>query len=262
MNLTSLKKLFAASFLFLITFFLALFLWLPRHYAVPVIMYHSIAVASDEPLNNVRPQIFARQMAYLKRHGYKVLSLDEYANGIREGKLFPHNSVVITFDDGFEDNYTNAWPILKKYGFPATIFVPTDSVGRSGRLTWAEVKEMSLNGITMGSHLKSEVYLPSVPVEVQRQELWESKKVLEANLGRPVLYLAYPVGGFTDGVKGLVQDAGYKIAFTTNRGNDSSKKHDTYALKRIRLKDTDTSPDLWLKLSGYYNLLRQPKNAY
>ncbi|MBF0620137.1 MAG: polysaccharide deacetylase family protein, partial [Candidatus Omnitrophica bacterium] len=104
-------------------------------------MYHAIGspdLVSD--LNNVDPAVFERQMAFLKEHHYRVIPVSEYADGIRAGKRFSHDTVVITFDDGYLDNYEKAYPVLKKYGFPAVIFVGVDNVGTKGRMTWDQLR--------------------------------------------------------------------------------------------------------------------------
>ncbi len=236
---------------------------LPGLYVVPVLMYHSINYAKTEraSANTVSPESFQKQLNFIRQGGYKVLSLDEYYEGLKAGKNFCCKSVVITFDDGLADNYSSAFPVLKQFGFPATFFVPTDTVGKSGGMTWDQVKEVSGANITVGSHLIIESYLPDMLREQQEEAIKGSKKILEAQLGRSVNYLAYPTGGFNNDVKRITRDAGYKLAFTTNRGYDRFN-HDLYALRRIRPKDSDNPLILWMKLSGYYNLVRQSKNPY
>jgi peptidoglycan/xylan/chitin deacetylase (PgdA/CDA1 family) len=236
-------------------------LWLPTQYKVPVMTYHTISPSSFEPLNNVRPESFARQMAYLKRQGYKVLTLAQFVDDIIAGRRHDRKSVVITFDDGYQDNYTAAYPVLKKFGFPATVFVEVDHLGNPGRLTWAQALQMDAGGVRMESHVMTGAYLPSAPPEKLVYEVTESKRVLEMELGRPVHFLAYPIGGFSEDVKRIVREAGYKAAFTTNRGYDRAGK-DLYEIKRIRIKDSDGDLQLWLKLSGYYNLLRHSQKPF
>lgn len=235
--------------------------WLPAQYQVPVLMYHTIASSSVEPLNNVQPQHFARQMAYLQQHGYKVLSVADFVDGVRSGRVFDAKSVVITFDDGYQDNYTAAYPVLKKYGFPAAVFVEVAHIGNPGRLTWAEAREMDAGGVSIASHVMTGAYLPDLTHEQAVHEITESKRILEMELGHPVVFLAYPIGGFSEEIKQIVRQAGYRAAFATNRGYDRRVK-DPYELKRIRIKDSDGDAQLWLKLSGYYNLVRKSKNPF
>ncbi len=244
-------------------------LWLPGKYVVPVLMYHSIGDAASDraKANTVSLRSFDEQMAYIRKNGYKVLALDEYMKVPRSGRGAPDKGVVITFDDGLANNYKNAFPILKKYNIPSAIFIPLAYIGQSDSpmglpmLTWPQIKEMAANGVTIGSHTVQHFYLPELGLEAVHRELVESKAGLEAGLGRAVKYLAYPIGGFSDDIKQIVQAAGYKAAFTTNRGYDRLN-HDLYQLRRIRIKDTDGPIELWVKLSGYYNLFRRDKKSF
>lgn len=232
-------------------------------YVVPVIMYHSIAAAQNdqEYANSVSPEAFARQMAFLKRHGYRVLSVDEYAEAVGNKRDLCCNSVLITFDDGLENNYTRALEVLRKNNFPAVFFVVAGTVGNPGLMTWDQLREASAGNITVGSHTLSHAYLPDAPREKQVFEITQSKMVMEAALGKPVDYLAYPVGGFSEEIKQIVREAGYKAAFTTNRGYNHFNR-DLFDLKRIRPKESDTDLVFWAKLSGVYNLTRKSKSPY
>jgi peptidoglycan/xylan/chitin deacetylase (PgdA/CDA1 family) len=256
------KKFFVIS-LVLVVAASFLLVTLPRLYVTPVLTYHMIGYPKTEPMraNTVSPGSFERQMEFIKQRGYRVLSLDEYYEGLKAGKNFCCNSVVITFDDGNENNYTAAFPVLRQAGFPAAFFVPTEKIGTEGRMTWGQLKEVSAAKVTVGSHLLTEPYLPDLAPAVQKQEIVESKKVLESRLGRPAYYLAYPIGGFSDDVKRIAREAGYRLAFTTNRGFERSNR-DLFEVKRIRSKDTDTDIIMWLKLTGYYNLLRKSKKPF
>ncbi|MDE2222894.1 MAG: polysaccharide deacetylase family protein [Candidatus Omnitrophica bacterium] len=197
----------------------------------------------------------------MKRHGYHVISFDDLVSGLKKGQSFSHNTVVIEFDDGYENNYTRAFPILKKYGFPATIFLVSGWVGKKGMLTWDEVKEMEKSNITMGAHTQHHPYLPRLSLAQAQSEIAGSKKIIEQHLGHPVDYFCYPVGGFTEEIKRMVQRDGYKAAVTTNRGTDRFD-HDLYELKRIHINNSDDrywGLILWAKFSGYYNLFRHFK---
>lgn len=241
--------------------FVLLASWLPTQYQVPIFTYHAISPSWFEPLNNVRPERFCDQMAYLKRHGYKPLSMADFVAGLKSRRVFPAQSVVITFDDGYEDNYTAAYPVLKKYGFAATLFVEVAHLGMPGRLTWSQAKDMDAHGVAIESHVLTGAYLPLLAREEAVREITESRHILELELKRPVRFLAYPTGGFSEDVKQMVRQAGYTAAFTTNRGYDRDLR-DLYEIKRIHIKDSDGDFQLWLKASGYYNLIRQSKNPF
>jgi peptidoglycan/xylan/chitin deacetylase (PgdA/CDA1 family) len=213
-------------------------------------------------LNNVSPQSFEKQMGYLKNNGYTVIPLNELIEGFRAGRKFAHKTVVITLDDGYADNYTNAFPVLKKYHFPATIFLISDYV-RPGSvfLNWEQVKEMSRNGISFGSHTRRHAYLPNLSKAQLIDEIAGSKRDIEKNLGISVDYLAYPCGGFSDQVKTMAAQAGYKAALATNRGQNRFNL-DPYELHRVHINNLDNDVVLNGKLSGYYNLFRELKSSH
>ncbi|MEI6438234.1 MAG: polysaccharide deacetylase family protein [Candidatus Omnitrophota bacterium] len=262
------KKILLALCSVLVAGAIFLFFWLPGLYVVPVLVYHSVDIAKTprERANTVSPQAFERQMSFIKKNGYRVLTADAYADFIRQGRGFPPKSVLITFDDGMLNNYTAAYPVLRQKGIPAVMFVIAGDVGVSSgpwqgpQMNWDQLREMSAQGITIASHTLTHAYLPEVSLDRARRELVESKSLLEKKLGYPVYYLAYPTGGFSDEIKTIAREAGYRLAFTTNRGYDR-RNRDVFELKRIRPKDTDGSLVLWMKLSGYYNLLRDSKNS-
>lgn len=233
-----------------------------RHYVVPIMMYHHFGVVTRARPDTVSPQRFEWHMAYLKKHRFNVLPLSTVVHMIKEGKSLPRKSVVITFDDGYEDNYLYAFPVLRKYGFPATIFVITDVLNAKGYLTTAQMKEMLANAIEIGSHTRRHAYLPGIIGEKLVEEIKGSKEWLEHELGVPIISFAYPAGGFTEEAKQTVQEAGYESACTTNRGYDRFMR-DTYELKRVRFSDQDDrSVYLWMKLSGFYNFFREAKKSY
>ncbi len=239
--------------------------WLRDRYVVPIITYHNVAEsrlaagASYQELNNVTPKSFAYQMKFLKDKGYKVISFDELVSGIKAARVFPRNTVVIHFDDGYEDNYTNAFPVLKSYGFPAMVFLVSDLIGVKGEyLTWDQVKEMDAHGFKAGAHTRRHAYLPDLNADQIKDQLAGSKRIIEEKLGHPIDYLVYPSGAFNEMTKQIAKESGFKAAATTNRGFDRSNR-DLFEIKRIRIKDTDRGFALWAKLSGYYNLFRKSK---
>jgi peptidoglycan/xylan/chitin deacetylase (PgdA/CDA1 family) len=257
-----LKNFFITVLVLLIIIAGTVLFWLPSRHVVPIVMYHQVTYTDHPQPNWVSPENFEWQMAYMKDHGFNVIPLGQLVNATIAGESLPRKTAVITFDDGYENNYTHAFKILKKYGFPATIFVPSNKVGTEGYLKWEQIKEMAASGIDIGSHTQTEVYLPDASLAQQRQEIYESKKTLEQNIGMVVDHFAYPIGGFSEGIKDIVKGAGYKAACATNRGYDRFNK-DVFELNRVRFSDKDIRKDyLWMKLSGYYNLFRKAKNPY
>src|SRR5258708_6347960 len=101
--------------------------WLHDRYVVPILTYHHVGIPSGKwRLNTVSEKSFDHQMCFLKRHGFNVIRFDDLVKGLKQGQAFTRNSVVLVFDDGYEDNYKYAFPILKKYGFPALVFLISD----------------------------------------------------------------------------------------------------------------------------------------
>jgi len=242
------------------------FSWFTPRYVVPILMYHNIGYQKSGFF--VTPENFTKQMEFIKKNGYQVISLDELVVSIRGKKRLKRNKVVITFDDGYKDNFQYAYPVLKKLGFPATIFLITDFIGKKftgeGKefMNWDEVMAMSKDKISFGGHTKTHLYLGSVNDEKAAfEEIAGSKKVIEQKIGMSVDYFCYPSGGFSNRVKELVAQAGYQGACTTNRGFAKFNR-DVSELKRIKVTNSDGSKpfSFWVKLSGYYNILRKAKN--
>lgn len=261
------KKFFLISFSVIILLGFFYFFWLTPKYTVPILAYHSINYGKGSHF--VNPENFAKQMEYIKEKGYEVITLDELARGIQGKKRFKRNKVVITFDDGYRDNFKYAYPVLKKMGFSAIIFLISDYVtdykeDKERFLNWDEIKVMLKNNIFFGSHTKTHFYLGDAKDEkVMLEEIAGSKKAIEQKIGVPVEYFCYPTGGFNARVKEIVKEAGYKGACTTNRGF-ARFNSDVYELKRIKVTNSDlVKPfSFRMKLSGYYNLFKRSKDPY
>ena len=245
------KKVLAVVFFSAAALFLALS-YLRGLYEVPILMYHRVDISDREPGVYVRPENFERQMEFLKVHRYHVLPLQDLIRDLKSGRKPRSKSVVITFDDGNLDNFRNAFPVLKKMGFPATIFMITDNIGRPGWLSAEDLKILDESGITIGSHTVTHAFLPEHPAGRIEEELRGSKKALEALLGREVTLLSYPAGGVTPEIRALVEKMGYAGAVSTNYGKT---RHDPYALHRIKVGDSASNLfNFWAKTSGFYHL--------
>ncbi len=236
--------------------------WASFHYVVPVMMYHSIEDIEGHRSDTVSPSIFVKHMSFLQKHGYNVISLDELVEGIKNKTEFARNTVVITFDDAYENNYTHGYPILKKYNHPATFFVPFTDVDREGFLSAKQIEEMIEAGFTVGSHTMTHKYLPDLSVEAQADEIKASRLKLQKKFDVLIDHFAYPNGGFTEETKRLVKEAGHTSAVTTNRGFDRKNK-DVYEINRIKMSNKDTNDFLiFWKLTGYFTLLKTPRSPY
>lgn len=216
---------------------------------VMVLNYHKI----DDTFISlaVRPEDFEYQMKYLHDNGYHTISPDELYESLSGSRELPDNPVLITFDDGYLDNYTNAYPILKKYGFKATIFVVTSFLGKDKRyMTWDQARKMDANGISIESHTVDHKPMTDLTDDQLRMELVESKKKAEEELGHSVDYMAYPTGTYNLHIAELVKEAGYKAAFTIKYGN-VDKASNIYALERVPIFHTENTNKDFLERIRY-----------
>jgi peptidoglycan/xylan/chitin deacetylase (PgdA/CDA1 family) len=210
-----------------------------------VLLYHRIAetTSDDDPLRlGVTPFMFASQMRLLRDKGYRTIS---HLDALESSNVETGNSrnIAITFDDGYLDNYSHAFPILREYGFSATIFLVTDFVGRINGwessksvplMGWTQVKEMAEYGISFQSHTRSHANLPALADEAAMGELLDSRKRLEDILGSPVRHLAYPYGMFDQRVTGLAGQAGYRSGWAAGLAAGSS-----FARERMQITGND-----------------------
>lgn len=249
--------------------FLALFLlgsFIQRGYVVPVLMYHSISYRSDPIMHRliVSPDTFQRQMRFLKERRYNVVSLEKIAVLVKQKKKLLPRTIAITFDDGFKDNYDYAFPILKKYNLPATIFVIINEIGRrqGDRLSWEQIREMSGSGvISIGSHGLMPEPLVNLKSEAElKKEIFDSKKIIEEKLGKSVSAFCYPEGGFNPRIKELVGEAGYRVAVATSPGKEFPND-DIFALKRLRISETSRNLFVfWIQASGFYTFIKERRD--
>lgn len=219
-----------------------------RGLKVLVLNYHKID--NKHHSLSVRPADFEAQLKYLSDHGYHSISPDELCEGLAGKGALPEKPVLITFDDGYKDNYANAFPLLKKYGFKATIFVVTSFLGKYPQyFTWEQAREMEDYGISIESHTVTHRSMTDLSDEELRMELVESKKKAEDELGHSVDYIAYPTGTYNLHIAEMVKEAGYKAAFTIKYGNVDEASN-IYALERVPVFHTaSTNKDFLERLS-------------
>lgn len=250
--------------IFLAVLTLSLKIFLTSIYRLPVLMYHSIGYTSDKSDRRViAPEVFAKQMKYLNDKGYNVIPIREAVRYIEEKKMPPPRTVAITLDDGYEDNYKYAYPVLKRYRIPATIFVITNLVGKSSFMDWDEIKELASSGIVdIESHTLSHPWLTGLDDKKLKEELVESKRVLELNLGKDIDFLCYPMGGYNERVKVFARAAGYKAAFAT-KPTRLAPNYDIYEIKRVRISPAANNLLVYrIKVSGYHAFFRVIHDDY
>ena len=204
-----------------------------------VLNYHQITDSHNSLA--IAPDVFDQQMKFLSDSGCVTITPDELYAGLNGEIELPPKPVLITFDDGYIDNYTNAFPILKKYNLRATIFIiPAFTSVYPNYMTWEQLKEMEANGITIESHTLTHPKLEELPDDEIRNELLNSKNMLEEQLGHPIEFLAYPTGTYNLHIAGIAQDLGYKGAFTIKYGV-VDKGSNFFALERVPIFHTATT---------------------
>lgn len=213
---------------------------------VPVIMYHSVsdnAASSQFAPLRITNQNFDSQMKYLKDNNFTTLTMDEINDFLTNNKPIPQKSIVLTFDDGYEDNYTNVYPVLKKYGFKATIFVVADAIDKeSNYLTSPQLKELQQNGIDIESGTDENVRISNLPSASQLESLKDSKSKLEALLNKKVNYVSYPFGSYNADTLLDAKNAGYTLGFSRD-GKWTYKTDDKFKLSRVYISPQHTEAD-------------------
>jgi peptidoglycan/xylan/chitin deacetylase (PgdA/CDA1 family) len=242
---------------------------------VPILMYHSISdnlFGMSHPYYhiNTSPEVFSEQMRWLRYGGYRTIDLREAWTGLETGKDMS-KTVVITFDDGYRDFYTDGIEIMKQCGFTATIFLATDRIRETPAriegadyLTWNEVRELHAAGISFGSHTVTHPDLRSLGPEQIEYELGRSKEIIEQHLGAPVESFAYPFafpeedGCFTRFLEDLMGNLGYEVGVSTILGR-ASRKNNKFFLPRLPVNGWDDAGLLRAKLEGGYDWLHWPQ---
>jgi len=223
---------------------------------IPILGYHRVGPIRNDHVPTVAAKTFERQLDFLARNQFHVVNLDALVGMIDRGGKIPRRTTVITFDDGYEETLSLAWPLLKARRFPATVFITPNEVGVKGFMNWEQVSTVARDGMTIGCHTMNHKYLPLVSEDKLSEEIIDSKRAIEERIRRPVHYFSYPVGGYTPLVQVTVRKAGYRAACTTNRA--WSHALDPFALRRVKITEKDRSSlRLWVKLSGFYDTFRR-----
>lgn len=246
---------------------------------LPILMYHSIADEAEENVppyyrTATSPELFAAHLALLRSQGYEVLSLQAGLEKFQRGDSAAARLAVITFDDGFRDFYTAALPVLRRYNFGATVFLPTAYIGNErcsfkGRecMTWDEVRESQQAGIEFGSHTVHHPKLYELNLPQLRTELTESRNTIEGELGRPVSSFAYPYAfpsadrSFVKVFVETLKETGYGCNVTTKIGL-AQKTDDPFTLKRLPINSADDEALFLAKLAGTYDWLAWPQETF
>ena len=235
-----------------------------------IIYYHRID--DEEHRSCVSVKAFAEQMAYLRAENWQVLTLREVAEHLESAKPFPQRAIAITFDDGFQDNYTAALPILQREAIPATVFLTTDFIGtdelpvlrdRQGipPLNWDQVRAMVEAGIHLGAHTLTHPSLNEIPADQASHEIRECRTRIQQETGVWTEDFCYPRGHYNDVVEEAVRQAGYKTALTTRPGV-VQPGDPPLTLRRTFIARDDRLRDFSHKLDGSYDRLHALKQTW
>jgi peptidoglycan/xylan/chitin deacetylase (PgdA/CDA1 family) len=244
---------------------------------IPILMYHSIRdeAGTTHPYyeTNTAPEVFTTHMEFLSGNGYAAVGLEEALQSLSSGEDTT-NCVVITFDDGFRDFYSVAYPILRKFGFIATVFVATGLINDqrlqwkdAELMTWAEVRELQMLGIQFGSHTVSHLELEKLSENQIEREVGQSKQTLEDKLGVPIKSFAYPYAfpehnrAFTKRLAEILESYGYENGVSTVIGRARSGGN-RFFLPRLPVNTWDGLRLFQAKLEGGYDWLHLPQSIH
>lgn len=199
---------------------------------IPVLSYHMVNAQPET--YSIDPADFEDHMRYLAENGYTAISLKQFYAATQHQETLPAKPVIITFDDGYQDNYQIALPVMEKFGMKGTVFVIVDNVGKPGYLSWQQIKEMQQRNTEIGSHTLTHAKLNELAYNDQVKETLDSKTKLEGQLGIAVDFLAYPYGKYNESAIHVLQQAGYLGACSGRPGLNTDSTN-AYALKRISI---------------------------
>ena len=202
-----------------------------------VVMYHRFG-EDVHPSTNIHLDQFDAHLEELQTGDYSVLPLPEIVDALRHGLKLPDRTVAITIDDAFLSVYTEAWPRLKKAGFPFTLFIATDAIDRGSPayMNWDQIRQLANAGVTIGSQTASHPHMPTLSPERNRAELEKSNARFKTELGRVPTLFAYPYGEYGNGVRKAVADAGFVAAFGQHSGV-SYAGADMFSLPRFAMNE-------------------------
>jgi len=223
---------------------------------VPVLMYHHIRNAQPyytarERLYSVNPATLEAQMQQLKEAGYTPISLEVFWKSLKRGpSTLPDRPVLLTFDDGYKNHFKEAYPVLKKFNFPAIFFVYTDAIGLGGYMSKEMLSELASDPHMMiEAHSVTHGALTSMSEAQRMQEMEDSKSILEAIIQKPVTAFSYPYGAFSSVMEDEVKRAGYDMAFRI--GPSSRQGYDSrFRIQRIQVLSWDDPVNLIEKFAG------------
>jgi peptidoglycan/xylan/chitin deacetylase (PgdA/CDA1 family) len=214
------------------------------------LIYHHIeapAAGADAVRRDlsVAPERFESHLQYLKDAEYRVIALDDLLDYLARGQPLPEKSVILTFDDGYADNYTYAFPLLRKYGMIGHFFIITDFVnaGQSEYMSWAQIEEMAAAGQRFGSHSRDHPNLRGKRLDYLVWQALGGMEAIQAHLGYHPRWISYPSGGYDDQTIAVYKSAHYWGGLSMHQGATHTLA-DIFTLKRVRVRGSYTAEDL------------------
>lgn len=215
------------------------FIKIPTQIKIPILLYHYVEYVKD-PKDTIRqsldiqPYVFDEQVKTLKEAGFTFMTMADVADVLEGRKQLPEKPVVLTFDDGYRDLYTDVFPIIKKYQVKIVAYVVPGFLGKPNNLTHAQLQELSLsNLVEVAAHTVHHAYLKGLPSAKAKAEIDRSKDMLEKELRKPIVSFAYPYGAFDQETIKLVEQSGFKTAVSTIAG-DIITPDDKFFIHRVR----------------------------
>lgn len=229
---------------------------------LPILMYHRVhpqGCTATSPYR-VTPQTFAEQLRYLRDAGFHSITLEEWRKAKATRSPIPGRAVIITFDDGYQDFADYAWPLLKQYGFSATVFLIAGAIGGTNHwdsyygeelplLNWSEIRQLQDEGVEFGAHSVTHRHLTSLSITEIVQEAVRSRSILHQGLGHTPTAFAYPYGDTDSAVQHLIGACGYTFGLSCKSGF-SRFQDSLLALPRIEIAGTDNLPEFIAKLNA------------
>lgn len=211
---------------------------LPEPEGFPILEYHAITATPDtlSEIYSVPPAEFSAQLDYLQENGYTTITLNDYIRARRYGKPLPEKPIVLTFDDGYADNYTEMLPILEAHGMTAVVYVVTNFLGKNGYLTFEQVQDMQRRGIEIGIHGADHIPLTILDGEFLDNQIRKSKIWLEWSGLEPIGSLSYPNGAYDERIIEMLKAENYLTAVTGDVGLNSLEI-DPYKLRRVHIRN-------------------------
>jgi len=207
-------------------------------------MYHHVGNLPPNPDSirrdlTVAPSLFEKELQYLEEQGVETVHLDDVMDHLAGRVTLPPRAVVLTFDDGYDDNFEFAFPLLKRYGMVGTFFITTNFIEKPGYMSWAQLREMAANGMSLQAHSVDHADLTAVSPARLKEQLAEPKALLEEAFGKPVRFVAYPAGKYNRSVIQATAAAGYAAAVTVKHGTRQTADG-PFELVRVRARGADT----------------------